>query len=417
MKTLVLVIGFAFVLVSLPATWVSAPVSKDISGLRLSVLGESTATKGQPVGAYAFLAVITLVVTFVARRQAMDRLLCWMGVTLLLLALTVPMQLAFGIPDRLRVLALENDSYRNMQQFSNVYLPLNRGVEPTYWASLDLASVAGRLISGWYFLGLGWYLFVAGGLIVFAGGLWQLSRTRLRLITIAQAMAAGATVALLYLVSPLRAQLDINRALILRAHGQLQDAIAHFRNAMDEDDWWRLGPEVPRQIGELHDLTGTRDTGEYRLFHGYQLERNGQTDDAVYEYKQAVLFPGLRKVGLREAARLSVDEGLRFYRQGVIGSAITAWQDAVQNDPHQLQALYYTARAQYDLASYADAITANRDLLHRTSNQIVLANLHSNLGDCYQKLGDYPKAHAEYDLSNTLDKTQNFRSLIGLVGH
>ena len=117
-----------------------------------------------------------------------------------------------------------------------------------------------------------------------------------------------------------------------------------------------------------------------------------------------------------EAARVKIDEGLRFYRNGVTEAAISAWRDGIRGDPRQVQAFYYLARAQYDTANYPAAIEANVLLLNRLSSKILQANLHSNIGDCYQKLELFAQARAEYDRSKTLDSAQNFRSWIGLVG-
>lgn len=414
MKTLCFILGILLVLASLLAPWIDSPVGRDVNGLRLSALGEATAARG--VGAYALATGLLVVLAVVARRQAADRLQCWLAVALLLVALCVPLGIAFGHPDRLRTLASENEQYRKILEFSTAYLPLNRGTEPTFWPKLDLSNAWSRFVSAWYFVSVGWYVLVTGAAIMLGAGLAYLPRAKMRWNFIAQGFLATAIVTALFVVAPLRAQRSINRALLLRAEGKLEDAISSFEAAMARDVWWQLGPEVPRQIGELHEILGRKDTGEYQLYAGYQLERQNHVPAALFAYQQAADTPATHKIGQREAARLKIEEGLRFYRNGVFDAAISSWRDAIRGDARQLQAFYYIARAQYDVANYPAAIEANILLLTRVSSKIVQANLHSNLGDCYQKQELFAEARAEYDRSKTLDSAQNFRSWMGLVG-
>jgi tetratricopeptide (TPR) repeat protein len=414
MKRLFSIIACVIALASLWAAWIDAPVTRDVNGLRMSVLAGAEAVQG--IGAYALAVVLLLVAALVALREPWRRWLCWVGVAVVLLALTVPLQMAFGNPDRLRALALENDQYRKMMEFSAAYLPLNRGVEPTFWPRLELGTVWDRFISSCYFLGLGWYLLVAGGLLLLLTGLAYLPQAKARVLTALQALAAVALGMLLFVIQPLRAQRQLQQALVLRGEGQLEKAIQRFQNAMHRDSWWRLGPEVPRQIGELHEQLGRTDTGEFHLYNGFQMERKNLIPSALFEYQRAAETPALRKIGQRETARMLVEQGLRHYRNAVVGSALLSWQEALRADPRQMQAFYYMARAHYDQANLAVALEANQILLSRTSHRLVQANVHANLGDCYQKLGSFAQARAEYEMSKKLDNTQNFRSLIGLVG-
>ncbi len=169
MKTLCFILGIVLVVASLFAPWLDSPVGRDVNGLRLSALGDATAASG--VGAYGVVTGILVVLAIVVRRQPADRLLCWLGLALLMVALCVPLGIAFGNPERLRTLTLENEQYRKIVEFSTAYLPLNRGTEPTFWPKLDLSTVWNRFVSAWYFVSVGWYGLAVGAAAVFGVGL------------------------------------------------------------------------------------------------------------------------------------------------------------------------------------------------------------------------------------------------------
>ena len=139
-------------------------------------------------------------------------------------------------------------------------------------------------------------------------------------------------------------------------------------------------------------------------------------EQALFEYRRAAGQDETAVVARNEISRLLIDMGIDRYAEGNTLSATTVWRKAIDQDPGQIQALYYLARAYYDLTQYEKALAINEQVLGRTSNWIVVANTYANLGDCYQKLGAFGQARISYTLSIRTDSRQNFRALMSLVG-
>ena len=98
------------------------------------------------------------------------------------------------------------------------------------------------------------------------------------------------------------------------------------------------------------------------------------------------------------------------------GEAVAAWQRAMSLADRQYLAQFGAARGEHLLADYPRAVESNLALIQFFKNPLVLANVHSNLGDAYMKLGQSDEARRHYATAQRLDNDRNFRAYNSLAG-
>jgi tetratricopeptide (TPR) repeat protein len=410
-----LAIGSSLLVLGLPTSWIDFPISADVSGLQLGIHSEMVSANLFVWGSYGFLAVMLLggIVIFSRRRPGLS---AGLSSLLVIVGLMVPLHLTFASPTVLYRLIHEHGQYVNIVSFSETYLPINFGEQPGYQPELQLETVTDRLNTGWYFLGIGWYLFMIGGLILSLRAWSALSfRGFPRLFWILFPILA-LVVLMVFLFRPVTAELFRLRAMDNKAAGRLAPAIAEYRTVLARDSWHGLVPDISRDIGGLWASLGREQEPEYRLYRGLILERNDMLSEAIFEYRLAAAYPNLADLANHEISRLLVNQGLSRYEEGEVTSAVESWRLALETEPARLDVLFFLGRAYYVLGDYEKAIQTNTSLILRASSRRVLADLHSNLGDCYTKLQAYNEARRHYSFSQELDNDQNFRALISLVG-
>ena len=335
---------------------------------------------------------------------------------LLALALAAPLQIAFSNPDILRRLASEFDQRQKVHAFTQAFLPVNQGEEPDLWTTLEFDTIWDRLVTAWYFLTLGWYVFSVAALIVFGRGLSLLPARRLPALL-------ACTLALMILFAgfaakPFYANLQLNRAYLAQARDEAGKAAELYRATIRLDRWYAMGPELYEQIGEIDESLGRLDSPEYHLYKGQVFENQGMQPDAISEYRLAARGGGdLATVAHREAARLSAYFGLTLYGQQAFGAALSQWQSAYEEDPFQLQTLFYSTRAQFNIGQYRQAITAGERFCRLASNTYALADAYSNMGDSYRRLDDHPAARSCYEKACQLHCIINEHGLGALAGN
>jgi tetratricopeptide (TPR) repeat protein len=338
------------------------------------------------------------------------------GIALLALALAAPLQIAFSNPDILRRLASEFAQQQKVSAFTTNFLPVNQGQAPEIWTILDFDTMWSRFVSAWYFLTLGWYVFTLAALIAFFKGVLLLRGGCSRVVF--ACVLALLIFSALFVARPFWAHTQLDRAYLAEARGDTNEAIALYRATMRLDPWYASGPELYAQIGELHEALGVLDSPEYRLYKGQVFENQGVQPMAIFEYRLAARGGGdLETVAHREAARVAANFGLTLYPQQAFGAALALWQQAFEEDPFQIQALFYAARAHFDVGQYQEAIAAGEQFCKRASNPYRLADVYSDMGDSYTKLGDHSRARAYYELSFKLDYIVNARGLGALTGN
>jgi predicted Zn-dependent protease len=84
--------------------------------------------------------------------------------------------------------------------------------------------------------------------------------------------------------------------------------------------------------------------------------------------------------------------------------------------PDQWLAVYCLSTAYFDTGRYQESIDLIEGLLKGLADPQLRANLNSNMGDAYTRLGDYQHAHLAYRYSYFVDNILNWRALMSLVG-
>jgi tetratricopeptide (TPR) repeat protein len=126
--------------------------------------------------------------------------------------------------------------------------------------------------------------------------------------------------------------------------------------------------------------------------------------------------PTLSRVIRRRQAELYTQYARELHAMGAYGAAATASENALERDPASLLALYYLSRDTFLIGRYADAAALSMKLATQVDDPTYRANLFSNAGDAYTKLGSYEDAKVAYRKSYRYDYVLNLRSLAALNG-
>jgi tetratricopeptide (TPR) repeat protein len=412
-----LFVGYGSVGAGLVLRWTNASISRGFAAFSYPLSGDLNHVPHFLLFSYGCLIVVLLLLSPMAVWKKSPALFYVVSAGLFGLSLYAPIQMAYGQPERLRTLLVEHDQYRKIVSFTGADLPINRGVEPTFEPSVNLTTVWNRFQAAEYFMSEGWDLLLAGTFLIFLIALRQFKdRTRLEICLCTLSIYAGILV--WSVCGPLAGEYEVRRALIDDLEGRVEMAVLRYQLALKWDRWYRLRPSVFVQIGELHAKSGRTDTAEYHLYRGTVEEASQHMSEAIYENETAGTMSGqLREIGRREAARVAAEYAVALYAEDAVGGAMTNWQTALQNDPRQFYALFCLCRAYHELAAYPKSIEIGRELLKLCSNSLILANVHSNLADDFEKLGNFPEARFHYAISEKLDDDRNFRAYNGLTGH
>jgi tetratricopeptide (TPR) repeat protein len=409
-------LSYAAVFLSLVLRWTNASISRAYRAFSFPLSGDLNHAPHFLPFSYGCLIVLLLAISGLALLAKAPRAFWLISASLLGVTLYAPIQIAYTQPERLRTLLLEHDQYRKVIAFTNQDMPVNRGVEPTFEAGVDLTTVWDRFEAAKYFLSQGWNLLLGGSLAIFVLAHFRLDR-RLRLPACLAALTVYVVVLVISVSGAVVGEIAVRRALVDDLEGRIAESLSRYRTALKHDRWYRLRPYVYRQIGELQAKSGVTDTAEYHLYEGTVQEQSHHMPLAIFENETAAsLSPELREIGLEESARVAATYAASLHQEKAIGGAITYWQRAIRNDPRQFFALYSLGRAYHELAAYQKAVEICQELMLRCSNPLILANIHSNLADAFEKLGQFAEARVHYALSEKLDDDRNFRAYNSLTG-
>jgi tetratricopeptide (TPR) repeat protein len=310
----------------------------------------------------------------------------------------------------------ENAQYAQILQFSRRYLPANFGVEPNFQGQLAVETGFDRLAAALYFMGWGWWFCLGASvlaLIAVSSGADRRLVPWVAIMLLLNGLGLG-----WILFDGMAAQYLQEKANRLLVNGRYAKAIESYEHAQ------RLSPQCAHSewtylhLGEAYLELGMSAGVAARFFLGHRYAQTNALDNAVAEYilvAQEAPAP-LHKIVHRRLAWTYVKMGLTQYRQGEIGTAAVRWEQALAADPVHLQAAYFLSRAYFDQGRYHQSIAMSRFLLGRSSNPLLNANVQTNLGDSYWKLGDFNKARRAYEVSMALDTYANFRIFRSLGG-
>lgn len=391
-----LIIGALCVLVSLALRWIDFPITKDFSSVRIPILQNLEASPPRAcLFSYGVLAAVLLPAGLVARRWWAGAW-CAAGTALLALALLSVLQVACSHPSTLRRLASEEWQYEQIRKFASTRFPVKADLAPKPAPHRERSAVTRRLAAAWSFHGAGWHLQLAGATLVFFGGLHHLRGRRGKAAVISG--IALAALAIVFIAKPIAAQLQFERGALAHSRGDPRDALARFERALHLDRWHVLGPEGLSEIGRAREGLRQEGSPEWRLHRASVLERRGEAEAALFEYRRAAAEAAgtLRRIGREEAARLGVALGLRDFLENNHATAVSRWEEALKNDPRQFQAAFYLIHGNYELARYDAAIAAGEGLMTNLSNRFVRAGVFAVAGHCYARLEDPTRARASY---------------------
>jgi len=392
------------------------PFGRNIVGLKLPLLGLPGVLPRIHLLSYGVAALAVLAIGFFLRKTFRPSLTLAAALLLTLWTL-VPARIAFEQSAFLRRLTEEDQAVPVVRAFTNNYLPQNFGTAEAIAKHLDVVTLSGRFMAALSFLGLGWYCFGFGSLLVAAYGLNRLPGER----SVPGLALVGLPLGALAILSlpPLVGQHYFDKASVARAAGFDEDAIAAYRKAMRWDSWHAEGIEVYNLIGQMEKQAGIAEGSPERAINrAVDFQAISQYEPAIFELERAAEAGGTVALAARhEAARTRVDLGLACYHGDAIGPAVINWQQALDEEPLLVYALFYLARANYDLGRYEATLDAVTKLITiNADHDSFLANAYSLGADAYAKLGRDEDARRYYSLSLVIDPVENHWALTGLVG-
>jgi tetratricopeptide (TPR) repeat protein len=413
-------IALACIGLVLQTKWVAFTLSKQITGLHLSLLGYIPQHHVNPLLSYGFVAALLFALAAVVYSRRHWRALSLVGALMLLVALFAVSQMAFLHSVLLRDLLDEEIEAKGAAVFSRRYLPTNAGSEAS-----DAIGIKGvptdtvwqRLLAAWYFMGFGWYVMVAGGLCAFLCGVCRMpaGRGRPHLVTV----SAFSAVLLLIVCSarPLLAHLAVVRGQEAESKGDPDRAIHEYRQAMQLDNWFAINTDLYQRIGAIDYNFGRTETLEYGVYYAELMLAENNYPAAIAEYERLMQTAGAH-TGFLKTRTFGIWNayGTQLYEAGAVGAACAAWQSVLALDRKQWLAVYSLSTAYFDTGRYQESIDLILEMLKDLADPQLRANLNSNMGDAYTRLGDYQHAHLAYRYSYLVDNILNWRALMSLVG-
>ena len=183
-------------------------------------------------------------------------------------------------------------------------------------------------------------------------------------------------------IKPDVAQVQSNLGNALLREGQVEEAIGHLERALQID------PAYPEAYNHM----------------GSALMRKGQAGEAIGYYQKAVQLNS-------SYADAYNNLGVAFLRNGQVGEAIAHYKKAVAINPESAEMQYNLGNALARKGEWADAIACYQAALTTERDAVKAAKVRNNLGAALEKLGksdealeqfskalqinaDYPEAHS-----------------------
>jgi len=398
---------------ALAAKWLNFPLSRQLRGmdygLGLYVPGPQHARLAS-FGCVAAAALVAGAVLFTLRWW---RGLGWMGALLLWVAVLAPVKATLVDAGLLQTLAVEVTQQQLAAAFTQQALPVNFGSEPSVTSRLDLNTVEDRLVAAWYFAHGGWWAVLGGGLLALGVAV---SRGRSKAVLYG-AGAGAAAILLICCARPALAEEALMVAHAAEARGDLDGAARAYRRAMRLDGWQALNIYNYSALGCLDEARGRRDTAEYHFYHAQLPSTQVDLTASLGELEQVRTADGtLARVIRRREAELYTQYARQLYALAAYGAAATAAENALERDPGSLLAGYYLSRDYFMIGRYGDAAALSMKLATALEDPEFRANLFSDAGDAYTKLGAFEDAKVAYRRSYVYDYVLNLRGLSALNG-
>ncbi len=393
--------------------WLNFPLSRELRGINYALEAYVPGAQHARLLSFGCVGAVLIVAGAVMFTMRWWRVLGWIGAMLLWLAVLGPLKATLVDASMLQTLAVEASQQQLAAAFTQQALPVNFGSEPTVTSRLDLNTIEDRLTAAWYFAHSGWWAALFAGLLGIGFGA---ARGRSKAI-IWMAGAGAVMILLICSIGPAVAEEGLMQAHAAEARGDLDGAEQAYRRAMRWDGWQAINIYNYASIGCLDEARGHRDTPEYHVYHAElastqmdltaslgELERI-RTDDQTLEL-----------VIRRREAELYTQYARQLHALQAYGAAVTASENALELDPDSLLASYYLSRDYYEIGRFSDAAALSMKLATQLDDPSFRANLFSDAGDAYTKLGAYETAKSAYRKSYLYDYVLNLWGLSALNG-
>ena len=400
--------------------WVALTLSDKISGLHAPLFGYSRTHPGSLLLSWGVLMAVLFAIAAWSYSRKHWRVLSLAGAVLLLTCFCALLQVAYGEPVLLKQLADEETDWIAVQRFQARFLPTilrseeSNSTGPKITQSIE--TVWDRLVAARYFMGMGWYLAVLVGVACFFYAMPRLSvQNRSRLAKGVLLMAACLAVAMIGRAAT--AHILVSWGQIAEANGKPNVAIERYRRAMLLDRWFAIHPALYQWIGAIDANFGRLETLEYGIYHSELLFSQGNFTEALAELQRIIPKSGsLAPVLLEWEAQMWAIYGETLYKQHAIAAAIPAWESALAENPTKWIAGFGLSRAYFEVGRYQEAASLAQRLIKEVRDPVLIAELDTNLGDAYIRMGELAKAHVAYRMSYLIDVVYNWRALSDVVG-
>lgn len=392
-------IGVLLITISAFLVWISSPIAGGVNtGIKLGWTA-------------LFIGGIGLAAWFYKSKKLLT--VCWAGG--LCLCSFYIFYLTFWNP-AFWLLIDENSQYANIMSFSQRFLPANYGMEPTFENALFTETVLERLITSFYFMSWGWWICFTGSLLLLIVYLKTNGWKSIQWIAVT-AVVIFACQGIIFFKG-FASQYFQDKGDRLMAKGRYADAIQKYETAKYLDGQIARNEQIYLRTGAAHFKLGKPSHPDALFYHGYLYSQDGRFDASIAEYLLAVQNAQgqFKKVVQRQLAWSFAQQGIIYYKRGLIGPAVGSWERSLSFEPNQFQALYFLTRAYFEDGRYKQSIDTSRLMLSKSKNNLLNANLQANIGDSYWKLNDFKNARTAYEASEELDSYANFRIFKSLGG-
>lgn len=392
--------------------WVNQPITGWIAGYKLKLSGDMP-----PVLSYGLLSLLAGVLAFIS----MAGRLKWLGVAAGLFGIFVAMHFffSFSLTDSIRIVQSSDLNQQEKRILSfNRFLPPNNGIEPTFEQNMTSDTILSRFYDTLHFATLGWYAAILGSGLVFGASLISGSGRPYRSTVILLSALLLLTYGVITLFPYLTAEYHRNRGDYYLAAGMYSRSLDEYETARKMDrninylKWFHLNK------GKACYFSGKSDMADYYIYRATLQSQEANFPLAIFYLNLAdtVKEPIPKPVWKSLVSWTYVNYGLSQYRRGMPAPAIDLWKKSIETDASQIQPYYYLSRAYYDMSGYEESIAAGMEFLRRSRNTIMNANASSNIADSYYRLKMFSPARDFYLKSQFLDKFENLRAIMSLVG-
>lgn len=308
----------------------------------------------------------------------------------------------------------ENTQYANIIKFAEKYYPPNFGRDPNAGKQLMTSTLVDRMGMVFYFIDRGWWLCLFGSLILILGSVFiKPVPPKILLVPVLLPFCMC-----IILSNAIYAQYIWEQAINDMGQGKHASAIRIFEKIIASGTQLSGSDTLYLCLGKAYYHMGRSNLPGALFYKGVNYEEKGDFERALSEYRIASYKSELqlKQVIFRRMARLYIKQGLQVYDNGLLGNACSQWEAALSCNPRQYEAIFYLTKGYFDQGKYKKSIEMADLLLTKLKNELLRADILSNMGDGYWKLLKFNNARQVYEKSIKIDEYGNLRIFKNLGG-